>query len=351
MKSGSVKAFFKDRTRIGWVAVVVLAVFFATIGDPTYIHLGSLVAIWALWGSSFNLIWGYAGQFSLAQVGFGAVAGYSVAILTARWGWSFWAAVPLAIALTVLFSVVVGYFSLRLSGFYFAIMTLAFALLVVRVISSSELAGRSTGIKSNFDIGTISLGPLEWNLTSRTGGFVLLAFVLLAAVLAFIGRIERSGTGWALNGLREDETLSRSLGIEPLRFRLVGFMVSAVIAAIGGILYATYLRYISPGFFGLPAVIAMIALVVLGGRGFRFGPVLGAVVYIGITQWLEVGGEWGDGVFGALLILLVLFAPKGLLGIDLRRLRRRAEPPPPTDDDEPVAARPVPRRESQGVKA
>ena len=309
---------------IGWAAVGLLAVAFGTATDPTLVHIGSLIAIWAIWSTSFNLIWGYAGQFSLAQVGFGAVSAYTVAILTSEYEWSFWAAVPVAVAVTLAVSLVVGFFSLRLSGFYFAIMTLAFVLMIVRVIQGSELAGRSTGIRSNFEIGTIDAGPLSWNLTSREGGFIALLFVLLALILLFLGRLERSGTGWALLALREDETLARAVGIDPLRYRLVAFSTSAVLAALGGIVYATYLRYISPGFFGLSPVIAMIALVVLGGNGHRFGPVIGAVVYIGITDWLKLGGEWSEGVFGVLLIALVLFAPNGLLGLrpDLSRFRR-----------------------------
>lgn len=335
---------------VAWIVFGVAVAVFGLATDPTVVHVGSLIAVWGIWSSSFNLIWGYAGQFSLAQVGFGAVAAYTVAVLTVEYEWSFWPAVPVGILLAVALSLVVGATSARLAGFNFAIMTLAFALLVLRVIQGWEITGRTIGIRSNWDIGTIDMGAVTWELAPGDGGYVFFVALVLAVVLAFLGRLPRTRTGRALTAIREDEVLAQAVGVDPFRYRLVAFSTSAVIAAVGGITYAAYVRYLSPTFFAMAAVITMIVQVVVGGRGKQFGAVAGAAVYISLSEWLHVGGDWSEGFFGVVLIALVLFAPEGLLGLNRRsrlaRLvldRRQSDEPrrAPTDEGlpEPVDVR------------
>lgn len=330
---------------VTWIVFGLAVAVFGLATDPTIVHVGSLIMVWGIWSSSFNLIWGYAGQFSLAQVGFGAVAAYTVAVLTVEYEWSFWPAVPVGIFLAVVLSLIVGATSSRLSGFNFAIMTLAFALLVLRVIQGSEITGRTIGIRSNWDIGTIDMGPVTWEISPGEGGFVFFVALILAVVLVFLGRLPGTRTGGALTAIREDEVLAQAVGVDPFRYRLVAFSTSAVIAAIGGITYAAYVRYLSPTFFAMTAVITMIVQVVVGGRGAQFGAVAGAAVYIGLSEWLHVGGDWSEGFFGLVLIALVLFAPEGLLGLSRRsrlarlvdRLRRTERSPSSPDGAVPQA--------------
>ncbi|MDQ1395780.1 MAG: branched-chain amino acid transport system permease protein, partial [Acidimicrobiaceae bacterium] len=136
----------RARSLPGWVPFVLILGWMAASGDRNLLHVGTLIAIWTMWGMSLNVIWGYAGQFSMAQVGLGAISAYTTAVLVTTYHWSVWPAIAVAILLAVVASLVIGIVSLRLSGFYFSIMTLAFALLVLSYIRTLEAAGRSTGI-------------------------------------------------------------------------------------------------------------------------------------------------------------------------------------------------------------
>jgi ABC-type branched-subunit amino acid transport system permease subunit len=309
---------------VGWIPFLGLLGWLGTSGDPTLIHVGALIAIWTMWGMSLNMVWGYAGQFSMAQVGLGAVSAYVAAILFTEKGWSLWPAILVALLAAMLASLIVGLASLKLSGFYFSIMTLAFTLLLLSYVRTLDVAGRSTGISTRFEFGTVDLGFASWNLSSRQGGFLLFSTLLVGAFLLLMGRLERSRSGRALVAMREDPILATSVGVHEARHRLFAFVVSSLLSGTAGICYASYLRFISPSFFSFSALIVVIVQVVIGGVGYRFGPFFGAFVYIGLTEWLRVGGDYREGIFGLTLVLIVLFAPKGVLGTGdtlFRRLR------------------------------
>lgn len=299
---------------LGWVPFLGGIIWLARSSDPNLVHVATLITIWSLWGTSFNLIWGYAGQFSMAQVGLGAVSAYTAALAVNDWGWTFWPALAAGITAAVAASVVVGLASLRLSGFYFAIMTLAFALLFLSFVRTTGTLGRSTGLSARFDLGTVDVGGLRWDLDSRDGGYLLFLVLLVSVFLVAVGRLENSRSGRALVALREDPVLAASVGVRPSSYRLLAFTLSALVAGVAGVMYAGYLRFISPDFFGFGTLVVMIVQLVLGGRGHRFGPVLGAAIYIGLTEWARFGGSYREATFGAALVLIVLFAPAGVLG-------------------------------------
>jgi ABC-type branched-subunit amino acid transport system permease subunit len=310
---------------LGWLAFLAWMLLLSASGDVTLINVAVLTAIWTTWGTSFNLIWGYAGQFSMAQVGFGALSAYVAAVLVAEQDWNAWAAAGAGIMAAVLASVIVGAASLRLTGFYFAIMTLAFSLLLLRFLGTLDLAGKTTGMSSSFDFGTLSIGSSTWDLGSRSGGFLWFMVVVAAVALLFVQRLGRTGVGRALRALRDDEVLAAAIGAHPLTYRLTAFALSAVLAGVGGICYASHLRYITPSFFALNLIIVMIVLVVVGGRGYVFGPFLGAAFYVTVTEWIRIGDELQAGLFGVVLIGVVLLAPRGILGtLDVKLPRPRA---------------------------
>jgi ABC-type branched-subunit amino acid transport system permease subunit len=315
---------FLARARVGvwfpWVALVGGVAVTGVEGNLLLIGTLTTAAIMALWGVSFNFIWGFAGQFSMAQIGLGGLSAYVTALLVTKAAWSFWPACGIGIGAAVLASAVLGLASLRLAGFQFAIMTLAFVLLMISVTQDSAFAGRDTGIVAPFHFGSVNLGVLRWNLDSQTGGFLGLVTVSLVAVLVLTSCILRTRTGRALVALREDEILGQSVGIRASTYRLIAFAISAVIAGAAGELYAGYLRYLTPDFFGFDTLITLIVIVVLGGRGYSFGPVVGAAIYYGLVQYLNLS----PGVFGVVLICMVLLAPDGILGLlDARRSRAR----------------------------
>ena len=319
----------------GWVPLLGGALLMARSGDPNLLHVATLIIIWAIWGTSLNLVWGYAGQFSMAQIGLGALSAYTAAILLEEYDWPIWGAAGIALLVTVAASLLIAVVSLRLSGFYFAIMTLAFTLLLLSYIRTLEVAGRSTGISTRFEFGVVDIGPLHWDLSSADGGFLALCIAVLAVFLLAIGRLEQSRSGRALVTLREDPLLGTAVGVRVSSYRLIAFVLSAIVAGAAGILYAAYFRYISPEFFGFSSLITLIVQLVVGGRGHRFGPLVGAFVYIGLTEWARFGGDYREGLFGVVLVAIVLFAPSGVLGTIARLLRRWTHGAPPGDSPVP----------------
>ncbi|GAB3200685.1 high-affinity branched-chain amino acid ABC transporter permease LivM [Nocardioides hungaricus] len=322
--------------RAGWVPYLLVAasvVWAIASGDPVLLHVTTLFVIFSLWGSSLNIVWGYGGQFSMAQVALGAIGAYGVAVLTVQYDWNYWLALLVSIVIGVLLSLIIGWVALRLTGFYFAIMTLAFASLVLQLLSSWERVGLTTGMSAGFALGSVDIGPVHWDLAAKDGGLLTLATIALFLTLATIGKIEKTRTGRALAAVREDRILGSSLGINGTFYSALAFAASAVVAVVSGALYGAYLLFIAPSFFGLGVVISLIAIVVIGGAGHKFGPVVGAAIYIAVTEYFKWGGEHGGALFGVLLVVMMLVAPAGLLGYSsfwrspLQRFRTaRSEP-------------------------
>jgi branched-chain amino acid transport system permease protein len=312
-----------------WLGAAVVIVAVGRSSNLEILNVGALTAIWALWSSSLNVVWGYGGDFSMAQIGLGAVGAYMEAVLVTHYGWPFWAALGGAVGAAVVVGFVIGVVAARLSGFYFSIMTLAFGLALLALVPTLAITGQSTGLPTNIAPGTIRIGGLEWNLASRRGGYFLLCALVLVVVLFLVARLVKSPRGRAMVAVREDPVLATSVAIDVGRTRLVAFVLGAVIAGIAGVLYGGYLGFIFPSLFTFSAIITMIVQVVLGGRGFLIGPLIGAAIYVVLTDWVRFGGQYSDGVFGLLLVVIILFAPKGLCGlgadaIDAFRRRREA---------------------------
>jgi len=289
---------------------VVAVAMVAFLGDGTLLNLATVVAIYALWGTSLNIIWGYAGQFSLAQVGFSAVSAYLAAVL-ARAGWGFWSAAAAAVVVATVVAVVISFMTLRLTGFLFAIMTLTFVLLLVSVLRSLDQVGRSSGMLASSDLGVLDLGFGRLKLLPGTPGFLILCSAFVAVAVLGVGQLLRTRSGRAFLAVRGDEVLADSLGVRPSTYRLLAFLLSAFVAGVAGVLYGTYLGFISPDFFGFKAILELIIIVVIGGRGALLGPVLGGAVYFGLQLYLGVS----DLVYGLVLIAVVLLAPSGLAGV------------------------------------
>jgi ABC-type branched-subunit amino acid transport system permease subunit len=223
-------------------------------------------------------------------------------------------------------------------------MTLAFSLLLLQFIETLDIAGRTIGISSAFHFGAVEIGSVRWDLDSRDGGFLLFVTSIATVSLLFAHRLLKTGVGRAMTAIRDDEVLAASVGIQPVTYRLTAFALSAVVAGIAGICFAAQLRYITPGFFDFNLIIVLIVQLVIGGRGFVFGPVVGAAIYVTFTEWIQIGDAYQSGFFGVILIAIVLLAPRGVLGTAAYLIRRRTGGRPRPDGD----LRPE-RREAQTV--
>lgn len=297
----------RKRTLTIGVALATAAALGALLQLPYYSYLLQLIAVYGLLALSLNLLFGYAGQVSLGHAVFYAVGAYGSGILEDRLGWSAFLAWPAAIALAALLAVVVGLPVLRLRGHLLAMGTLALGLVAYQVlIAERELTG---GFDGTFVNPQTALAPIPLA--------VLPHLTVLALVAAFVAMeaLGRSNVGAALRMVRTDEEVAASLGVNVARYKLGAFVASAALAALAGCFYIHALRIVTPGVFGLDTSINILLIVVIGGVGSNWGALVGATLFVVLPELLADFAAYSALLYGAAVLLLLLFAPNGVAGV------------------------------------
>jgi branched-chain amino acid transport system permease protein len=299
------------------LAVVLLAVppFLKSYG----IYLFSYWLVFVIATMGLNLTVGYAGQKSLGHAAFFGIGAYTVAIVL-KAGFSFWLGLPLAMLGCFVVGLVVGFPALRVQTIYLAFATLGFNTAVWLVLRNEEwLTGGTFGINNIARPSLLGLS-LDGNLAYYY--FVLGTTVLLAVLL---WGLLRSPWGKAFTALRDNPIRAESLGVHIQAYTLLSFAIGAVYAGIAGALFASLVQFIEPAPFTVGASIMMYLMVVLGGPGYFFGPLLGSAVGVLLPEWLRFAQAWYLFVFGVAVIVMMLWLPDGLLSIpDRLRAKRLA---------------------------
>jgi branched-chain amino acid transport system permease protein len=265
---------------------------------------------------SFNLIFGYTGQLSMFHAAAFGISAYATHLAMTHWGTSFWTGMLLAAALVLVLSVIVGAlcFRFRLKEFYFAVVTLAFSEMArLVVLNWNSVTNGTLGIilqdKPNLWLpgaGVVKLeGTLMWY-------YVSLAALALTVIVCW--RLVNSWMGRSFSAIRLNDELGDTLGINVFRYKLAAFAVGNIIAAITGALYAFYLGSIEPGFLSIDQSLAIVAMVLLGGRGAVAAPIIGALVLTALPHMIHLGAEMRSIVYGGILILTILLMPQGIYG-------------------------------------
>lgn len=264
-----------------------------------------------------NLTVGYAGQKSLGHAAFFGIGAYTVAILM-KAGLSFWIGLPAAALLCFAIGIALGFPALRVQTIYLAFATLGFNTAVWLVMRNEEwLTGGTFGI-NNIARPSVLGFSLEGNLAYYH--FVLAVTALMALLL---WGLLRSPWGKAFTALRDNPIRAESLGIDIRSYTLLSFAIGAVYAGVAGAMFASLVQFIEPAPFTVGASIMMYLMVVVGGPGYFLGPVLGAAVGVILPEWLRFAQAWYLFVFGAAVVLLMIWLPDGLLSIPERLRARR----------------------------
>lgn len=266
-----------------------------------------------------NLTIGYAGQKSLGHAAFFGIGAYTVAILMKE-GFSFWVGLPVAMTGCFVVGLALGFPALRVQTIYLAFATLGFNTAVWLIMRNEEwLTGGTFGINS---IARPSLFGLALDKPLAYYYFVLGMTIVLGGLL---WKLLKSPWGKAFNALRDNPIRAESLGVNIRRYTLLSFAIGAVYAGVAGALLGSLVEFIEPGPFNVGASIMMYLMVVVGGAGYFFGPVVGAAVGVLLREWLRFAQAWYLFVFGLAVVGLMLWLPDGLLGIpDKLRDRRLA---------------------------
>ena len=276
-----------------------------------------LVFIIAIMG--LNLTVGYAGQKSLGHAAFFGIGAYTVAILL-KAGISFWVGLPAAALICFMVGIIVGFPALRVQAIYLAFATLGFNTAVWLVMRNEEwLTGGTFGINH---IARPTLFGFSLNGNLAYYYFTLAMTLLLAALL---WGLLRSPWGKAFTALRDNPIRAESLGVNIRAYTLMSFAIGAAYAGVAGGLFASLVEFIEPGPFAVHVSIMMYLMVVVGGPGYFFGPVLGAAVGVLLPEWLRFAQAWYLFVFGIAVVLLMVWLPDGLLSLpDRIRARRQS---------------------------
>jgi branched-chain amino acid transport system permease protein len=254
-----------------------------------------------------NLLMGYAGQISLGHAAFFGISAYTTGILTATWRWPVPAGIAAGILLVVLVAAVIAVPTLRLKGHYLAMGTLGFGLIVYIVLNeATAVTGGPSGLT-----GIPKLAVLGRVVSSdQAYYYVVWATVLLLFVLA--QNLVRSRVGRALRAIHTSETAAAVLGVDTERFKIGVFILSGFYAAVAGALYAHYVTFVSPGTFGFHTSIQLVTMVVVGGMASLWGAVAGATFLTALPEALRAIEDYDILVYGAMLILCMMFLPGGL---------------------------------------
>jgi len=296
-----------------WLAALVgFALLPQLIAVKYYLHLSILALIWVIAAQGQNLIQGYTGYVSIVQAGFIGIGAYSTALLGIHYDLPVWLTILLAPVITALFAVGVGYPSLRVKGHYFAIVTLAFNLVIFIVLMNfTELTEGEAGITGIPKPGSPD-GWFNWRDRETYYYFVLIVATIMTGLAALI---VRSRIGRILIAIRQNEDLVGAIGISAWKYKLFAFVTSAMFAGLAGAIYAHYQSFINPEIFGVAQSLDAILAVIIGGSGTIAGPVIGAFFVVFLPEYLRFADSFRLIIYGLVLVLATIFMPRGIVGV------------------------------------
>ena len=289
-----------------------------------------LILLWGAAAAAWNVAGGYAGQVSLGHAAFFGLGAYSVALLGTKWDLSPWVGLLVGAAAATAFGFILGFLSNRLRGPYFVLATIAFSQVLLIVASRwRALTAGSEGIPVPFRPGFWTLGIAD----KRLWVYIVLGLAVLLYLVELY--LERSRRGYQLAAVREDEDAALSLGVPALGLKVAAIAASAALTAVSGALWAQYVGFVDPFYvFSVDLSVRFALAAILGGIGTPLGPFLGATLIATLETYLRAHfGGIGAGlvgiyliIYGVALVVMMRFAPQGLVPWIGERLRRRPDP-------------------------
>ena len=312
------------------VALALIILYPLVFTTPFQQRLGALVLLYAIAASAWNIIGGYAGQVSVGHVVFFGCGAYAAMAAYSHFGLPPLVGIPVGIAAAVLIAAVIGVPTLRLSGHYFSMATIAVAELARLIVTNVEVLGAAVGLsgptvpRTVFDLSFISSLP-----------YYYLFLAVLLVTLGITWWMTNSRMGFYLRAIKDSERAARSLGAPASRTKLYAFMLSAGLTSVAGALYAMMFGFVDPeSGLGILISVKMLIMAALGGAGLLFGPLVGAAILVPLEEISNnlLGGK-GAGltfvVYGAIIVVIARFLPSGLLALFAGRTRQKPLKPEP----------------------
>jgi branched-chain amino acid transport system permease protein len=277
------------------------------LSSPYHLQLLTFIGIHTLLALGLNMLMGYAGQISLGHAAFFGLGAYTTGVLTVHWSVSPWLALAAALVLTAVLAYLVALPLLKLTGYYLGMGTLGFGMIgFIFFREWSSLTGGDSGLVG---IPSLALGPVSF-ASARSYMFLVWGSVLVSFVIC--ERIVNSRVGRALRAIHDSEHAASAMGIDTGSLKIHIFVLSALLAAVAGFLYAHCVSFISPNSFDFLVSIRIVTMVVIGGMASIWGSLLGASLLTLLPEWLHVFTEYEMVVYGLILILIMIVLPQGL---------------------------------------
>lgn len=315
-----------SQTSVLVIIFVALLIYPWVFTKPFPRHLAIMIFLYALMGSAWNVVGGYMGQVSLGHAVFFALGAYTSSILLIKLNISPWLGMVAGILVALAVAMVIGYACFRLGGRYFSMATVVIGEIVRTVFINWRWVGGACGLY--LPLLPDSFLNLEFHVSKIPYYYIILTFLVVNIVATHV--MEKSRLGYYFKAIRDDPEAAQSLGINILKYKLVGLAFSVIFTAIAGTLYAQYVLFIDPT-STMPFLVSLrIALVaILGGLGTLWGPIIGAFVLIPISEATRIRFSGGGRAFdlvvlGALIVLFAVFQPRGLVAM-LRRHGRKLD--------------------------
>jgi branched-chain amino acid transport system permease protein len=315
------------------VAVLVVALLPLVVSSSYYLFVVSIGVIYAVIASNWDLTLGFAGIFNLAHTAFFALGAYAAGIVTTTWSLSPWLGLPCGAATAAVAALVVYLPTARLRGINTALVTFLFSQLALHlVLSESKYTGGSYGIVG---IPPLTIGGYSF-ISGRQLGYYYTALIVFVVSTVFLRSVVRSNYGLSIMALRDFEQLAKSRGISPARQQMLAFLLSSIFTGLAGALYAIYIGVVSPELFGFGFISLFLSMVLVGGIGTIYGPIVGAALITAVSQPLQQYGPWEFVVIALIIIGTMWLVPAGIVGVlrgdresggalIIRRLLRRQE--------------------------
>ena len=303
----------RSTARKGWIiglAMVLAVAAIPLVGGQYLLTVLVLAGIYSIASVGVNLFMGYTGQVSFGHNAFAAIGGYTSAILTTSLYWPPLLSAVIGVALSFIAAWVVGYPTLRLRGHYLAIAT--FALGQITYVLSVQLETLTNGFVGISGIPPLGVG--SWMLVTVSDYFYAV-WVLAGLSVWTSHRIVNSRLGRALVAIQGNEAAARSLGIDATYYKVLALGISACYVSVSGSLLAHFVSFISPEIFGMSMLLILFTALFVGGLGTVYGPVLGAVIVVGLPEVLRGFKEYSELIYAVALIAILILAPRGVYSL------------------------------------
>ncbi len=314
----SSRPFTWPRIALCALGVAALIAYPFVFDGPYPQHVMIMIFLYALMAQSWNIMAGYCGQISLGHAMFFGIGAYGSAFPFVTYGLSPWLGLVVGVVLAMALALVIGIPTLRLRGHYFAIATLVIGESVQTIFQRWDWVGAATGV----DLPIVREDPwlnFQFNESKIPYYFIVLGFLTLVCIAVWF--LERSKAGFYFRAIREDPEAAASLGINIALYKIFAFMLSAGFMSIAGTFYAQYVLVVDPEVvFRLELSILVLLMAVMGGVGTLGGPIIGAAILIPLSEMTRIylggtGGAVDLVIYGALIVLVCVFKPEGLIGI------------------------------------